>query len=55
MKNKCLECGSPKKLLSVNYAGFDVKEKGKNVYPFMDRIEEMILPGNKKTDFLCVD
>lgn len=50
---KCIECGNPKKMLAVNYAGFDVKLKGKDIYPFPDRIQNLVLPGNRETDFLC--
>jgi protein-arginine kinase activator protein McsA len=42
MAKKCLECGKKKKVFAYNYAGFIVNES-------------LVLPGNKKKDFLCVE
>jgi len=48
----CLyRCGKKKGFTDRNYAGFNVKEKGK--YSFPHRIRDLILPGDPKTQFLC--
>jgi len=54
MDNLCIECGKKKGFMSVNYAGFNIKSN-KYVYPFPERIKDLILPGDKSKDFLCAD
>ena len=34
-------------------AGFDVRNK--DIHAYKDRVKELVLPGNKKTDFICGD
>ncbi len=53
MAKQCKYCGKRKGWTEYNYAGFDVKKKGTHDYP--ERIKELVLPGNKKTDFICGD
>ncbi|MCX5886397.1 MAG: hypothetical protein NT096_10895 [Proteobacteria bacterium] len=53
MAKKCIECGKRKGLFAVNYAGFDVRIKGAHPYP--ERVTHLVLPGDKKSDFLCVN
>jgi hypothetical protein len=49
---KCIVCGKEKKITDFNYAGFDIKKEGN--YPFPERIDNLILPGDKKKgEFLC--
>ncbi len=50
---QCMECGKNKGFMSVNYAGFSVKAQ--NYHPFPERIQDLILPGDKSKDYLCVD
>ena len=51
MAKKCLECGRKRSFFEYNYAGFDVKAAGSHRFP--DRIESLVLPGDRKKDFLC--
>ena len=51
MAKLCTYCGKKKGLFESNYAGLDVRKK--DVHPYPDRIKELVLPGNKKTDFIC--
>jgi hypothetical protein len=49
---KCMECGASRLLFfGGNYAGVCVKATEEHPYP--ERIEEVILPGKKGSDFLC--
>ena len=51
--NTCIFCSKKKKILSFNYAGFDIRNK--NFQPFPSRIVQEKLPGDKNHDFLCAD
>jgi hypothetical protein len=51
-KHKCVVCGKKRKPFARNYAGRSVRETGSHAYP--ERIEESILPGDRKENFLCV-
>jgi hypothetical protein len=51
MAKLCTHCGKKKGFIEKNYAGFDVRKKGD--HPFPERIKELVLPGNRKTDFFC--
>lgn len=53
MAKKCLECGKKKGFFAYNYAGFNVK--GSAAHPFQYRIESLVLPGDKRKEFLCVE
>ena len=53
MAKNCTNCGKKKGWLESNYAGFDIKSK--QTHPYPDRIKDLTLPGNKKSDFLCGD
>lgn len=54
MVSHCMECGKKKGFMSVNYAGFNIKDN-KYIHAFPERIKDLILPGNKNQDFLCAD
>lgn len=51
MAKYCIECNKKERLIDRSYAGFNLKKEGR--YPFLDRIEELSLPGNRKKHFLC--
>ncbi|MBI4527026.1 MAG: HEAT repeat domain-containing protein [Deltaproteobacteria bacterium] len=48
MAKTCIECGKTKGWFQYNYAGYNTKEHLKG-------LDELILPGNSKTEFLCVN
>ncbi len=53
MAKQCMYCEKKKRWTEYNYAGFNVKSKQEHPYP--ERIKDLTLPGNKKSDFICAD
>jgi hypothetical protein len=52
MSKHCIECNQKKGFLAANYAGVNLRTSVDHVFP--DRIEAIVLPGERSTDFLCV-
>lgn len=60
MAKYCIECNKKKKLFSINYAGLNVREKLKELFPnekeyFANLHTDLILPGDKTNDYLCAE
>lgn len=47
----CIKCKKSKGLTDYNYAGFNAKKSG--TYPFPARIKDIVLPGDRRKEFLC--
>ncbi|MEE9612798.1 MAG: hypothetical protein V3W19_16210 [Desulfatiglandales bacterium] len=52
-KKKCTYCGKGKGWFESNYAGLDIKKK--DTHPYPERIKDLVIPGDKKKDFICGD